>query len=443
MKRLPIIQLAISLLFIIVLALGLIQHEGTIFGSKTIIQNFSFSGDSSLEDFYNRGQELGSGGQSAKTAVTFLAVGDIMLSRNVALAIQNQNDVNYPFAKLPEIFNPPSGSHNFAFGNLESPVAPKKPIVGGHTMVFGAPVDYLTGLKKANFKILNLANNHALDQELSGLLATKKGLDDLGIAHMGTGNNLGQAWEPAVVNAGGIKICFVGASYSSVNDSGKTKNNYVARTDQLDWLKTAVATAKQECDFTVVTMHAGTEYTRNPNSSQTAFAHAAIDNGADIVIGAHPHWIQTVEAYCPNQNTTSPPPLSLKGEGNCPNPKYIFYSLGNFIFDQDFSVDTSEGLTLKITLSKTGCSLSPLLRGDVPSAADLFDKTQGLPDQGGMGEGQRGCSDNLQGQKTQTKLEQIELLPVIIENYSTPRLANEEETKKILKKINLTENILK
>ena len=81
-------------------------------------------------------------------------------------------------------------------------------------------------------------------------------------------------------------------------------------------------------------MHAGTEYTRTPMPQQITFAHAAIDDGADIVIGAHPHWVQTIEKY--------------KG-------KYIFYSLGNFIFDQAWSQETMEGLTLKITVSKTTC----------------------------------------------------------------------------------------
>ena len=87
----------------------------------------------------------------------------------------------------------------------------------------------------------------------------------------------------------------------------------------------------------------------------------------------------------------------------------------NFIFDQEFSQETKEGLTLKITLSKTepNSSLSSLSGND------------------------------LQGSKQAATLDSIELIPVIIENYSTPRPATEEETKKILEKINQPENILK
>src|SRR5205085_3891867 len=141
---------------------------------------------------------------------------------------------------------------------------------------------------------------------LKGLSFTISGLEINGVKHEGTGNNLDQAWQPAIVESNGLKTCFVGASYSSVNDSGKTTNNYVARIEDLDRLKTATAYSKSKCDFTVVTMHAGVEYTRIPNNAQSAFAHAAIDYGADVVIGAHPHWIQTIEHY---------------------KDKYIFYSL--------------------------------------------------------------------------------------------------------------------
>jgi len=287
--------------------------------------------------------------------------------------------------------------------NDTSPCPPAG-IIGGHSLVFSAPPGYGAGLKDYNFQILNLANNHAYDQQLPGIDNTRQLLDQLGIAHEGTGDNLDEAWTPAVVTSNGIKICFIGASFSSLNDGGKTKNDYVARIEDADRLKSVILNLRSTCDFIVATMHVGTEYTRNPNKAQVGFAHAAIDDGADIVIGAHPHWVQTIEKY--------------KG-------KYIFYSLGNFIFDQNFSPDTMEGLTLKITLSKTGCLPSPLLRGDAPSAS----------------EGQRGCADDLQGSRTPATLDSIQLLPVIIRS-SQPRPATADESKNILRKIGENDNVL-
>lgn len=347
--------------------------------------------DDSLQGIYQQGQQAAQA-QHPISQVTFLAAGDINLSRNVAQAIADAKNVDLPFSGMSEVLK----STNFNFANLESPVSETDPVIGGHSMIFGAPADNIKALDNANFRIVNLANNHAFDQGLRGIDYTQTVLEQFNITHEGTGDNLDEAWTPAIVTSNNLKICFVGASYASANDDGKTKNDYVARMDDLTHLKTAITTARQECDFVVATMHGGVEYTRTPNDLQTKFAHAAIDDGADIVIGAHPHWVQTIEKY---------------------NGKYIFYSLGNFVFDQNWSQDTQEGLTLKISISKQLVA-NPTAPGAV-------------------------TSDDLQGQRQPAALDAIELDPIIIENNSTPRPATAAETKSILQKIGQTETVLK
>jgi poly-gamma-glutamate synthesis protein (capsule biosynthesis protein) len=123
---------------------------------------------------------------------------------------------------------------------------------------------------------------------------------------------------------------------------------------------------------------AGTEYTTNPNPDQVAFARAAVNAGADLVVGHHPHWVQTIERY---------------------RGRYIFYSLGNFIFDQMFSAETRQGLAIKVTVTK------PL------SAVGLPDPSRGA------------------------KLAGIELVPLTIDNYSTPRLASSSEAAVLFSRI--------
>lgn len=307
--------------------------------------------------------------------INFLAVGDIMLSRNVAGTMQKNNKDSFlPFRELDPLLT----GTDFNFANLESPFSGKDDFNPTGSLVFNAPTWAIDGLSQYNFKVLNLANNHAFDQGKAGILYTKQILAKNYLKGIGVGNNLDEAWQGDTFTAKGITVGFIGASYSSQNDGGATTNNYVARIEDLAHLKTSIKNMKTKSDFIVVTMHAGIEYTRTPNAAQTAFAHAAIDAGADIVIGAHPHWAQTFEKY---------------------KDKYIFYSLGNFVFDQMWSQDTKEGLTLKITLDKTG------------------------------------------GENT-TALKQIQLIPVIIENYSTPRLANESEKQSILKKIGATTDVI-
>lgn len=297
--------------------------------------------------------------------VKLLAVGDISLSRNVAAQIDGQANLLLPFSSLAQILL----STNFNFGNLESPFSGKDSYPPTGSLIFNSPPKNIAGLKKYNFKILNLANNHFLDQGEAGLKYTLSFLADNGLSSIGAGLNLETAWKPVVITINNIKIAFIGASYASINDGGVKSNNYLARIEDLNQLKQSLNNAKQQADIIIVSMHAGIEYTRQPNQKQIDFAHSAIDNGADIVIGHHPHWIQKIELY---------------------NKKYIFYSLGNFIFDQMWSQETKEGLALLLQINKS---------------------------------------------KDSASLDSIELIPVIIENYSTPRRATNDEITKILKKI--------
>lgn len=330
-------------------------------------------------------------GKIVETKVTFLAVGDIMLSRGVAQRINGANDSLLPFRKLEAILK----STDFNFGNLETPVSGRDHVLGVKK-IFNTRVQDTQGLTEYNFKVLNLANNHAFDQGAAGLKATRILLDKLAITHVGAGDNLDEAWQPKFFTANNLRIGFIGASYASYNDGGVARHDYVARIEDVASLKRAIAQSKAKADYTIVTMHAGTEFVdkvdprRGLDRGQIDFAHAAIDHGADLVIGAHPHWIQNLETY--------------KG-------KLIFYSLGNFIFDM-FDPIANEGLVLKVTLRGE--------RSTWPFFFPLDDDRQ---------------------VRFKTRLEEIECIPVIIENKSTPRLASEEETTRILKRLNLPRKV--
>lgn len=313
--------------------------------------------------------------RAAETRVTFLAVGDMMLSRGVARAIRRAGDPLTPFRKMEETLV----STDFNFGNLESPISGRDHILG-KDLTFNTREGDAAALGEYNFRVLNLANNHALDMGLNGLRHTMNVLERRDMTYLGVGENLDEAWQPKTLVVRGMKIGFVGASYSSFNDGGLARNSQVARMEETVRLQESIGRLRADgADFVVATMHGGVEYTRRPDKTQIAFAHAAIDFGADIVIGSHPHWVQTIERY---------------------QGKYIFYSLGNFIFDQEWSRDTKEGLAIRVTLncyqemSGTGCAAS-----------------------------------------SPRVVEKIELIPIVIENYSTPRLAEGLEAEAILKKI--------
>ena len=313
--------------------------------------------------------------ETKPSKATFLAVGDIMLSRGVARLIDREGELA-PFNSMADVFR----STDFNFGNFETPVSGNDTRVG-KGLVFNTRKKDVEGLVKYNFKIVGLANNHALDQGEAGLRHTMAFLPGKGIEYVGVGETPEEAWKGKIITANGIKIGFIAASYSSYNDNGSRRNPFVARIEDVELMRNSIQRLRDEgCQFVVATMHAGIEYTRRPHQPQIDFARAAIDNGADIVIGGHPHWIQTTEVY---------------------RGKYIFYSLGNFIFDQR-KPDTMEGLAIKVTVAHDG---------------------------------------GVNVEKT-ARLDRVDLIPVIVERFGAPRVANPAETAAILRKIGVTDPVI-
>ncbi len=298
-----------------------------------------------------------------KTTTLFFA-GDIMLSRNVAGKIIEAKDNTLPFKNVADKIS----NADIAFANLESPFLDKGPYAQ-QGLVFKADPATIEGIKHAGIDVLSTANNHAYDQGLAGIKYTLSWLTQHGILAVGTSSI---CHDGVIVEKNGLKFGYLAYSYTAFNNGGKDPDPWVCDWNDTKQIATDVVRLKSKTDFVIVSGQFGIEYQRQPEKENVSIAHAAVDAGADLVIGHHPHWIQTTEQY--------------KG-------KWIFYSLGNFVFDQMWSQDTKEGLTLQLTLE---------------------DK----------------------------ELAKIELWPVVIENYCCPRWANPEETKTILNKINLTDQVL-
>jgi poly-gamma-glutamate capsule biosynthesis protein CapA/YwtB (metallophosphatase superfamily) len=267
---------------------------------------------------------------------TLTAVGDIQLSRQVATKI-NQNGVDFPFDKIRDTIN---GS-DIVIGNLESPLTLNKAVTDPTTMIFGAETKTVEGLKNAGFNLLNLANNHFSNQGRDGMDLTFKTLVDNSIDYFGAGINFNSAHKPFIKKIGDIEIAFLGYTDKDVLPTNSIPKSDTPGVSVIDVIqaKVDITQAKIEADMVIVSMHSGTEYTPNPNQKQIDFAHAAIDNGADLVLGHHPHVVQAIEDY--------------KG-------KKIFYSLGNFIFDQAWSKETQEGLMVKLTFANTSITNTEL-----------------------------------------------------------------------------------
>lgn len=243
--------------------------------------------------------------------------GDIMLSRTVNSKMVKYGNYSWPFLEIANIFR----EADLAIANLESPFLKNSNYhVPSGSFSFKADPQSVSGLVLAGFDVLSLANNHILNQGKKGVEDTKEILSENKISFSGlTENNV------LIKESKGVKFSFL--SYTYNNDS-----KLIANLGDLNKLQEDIAIAKQNSDFVIVMMHAGTEYVLKPNKQQQDFAHAAIDYGADLVIGHHPHWPQVVENY---QNKT------------------IIYSLGNLIFDQMWSEETSSGILARIFFKET------------------------------------------------------------------------------------------
>jgi len=257
--------------------------------------------------------------------INLCAAGDILLDRGVRQAL-TERDYNYPYERVKDILT----NADIAFANLECPITERgTPVYKRRELVFKGDPENAQALKRAGFDILNLANNHTMDYESAGLSSTLNILREAGIAALGAGLTRAEASKPVLIKKGDCLVGFLGYTVfppeGYISLAGKPD---VARVDYKT-IEKKIKEAKKKCDFLVVSFHWGKEYDFFPSEDQKELAHMAVDCGADLVIGHHPHVLQGVETY--------------KG-------KLIFFSLGNFIFDRQLQSGTDETIILYLTI---------------------------------------------------------------------------------------------
>jgi poly-gamma-glutamate capsule biosynthesis protein CapA/YwtB (metallophosphatase superfamily) len=242
-----------------------------------------------------------------------------MLSRHVAVRMRAAQDPSLPFRKIAPFFK----DADLAFLNLESPFSDKgAPPTSG--MVFKAPPEAIEGLQLAGIDVVSTANNHSRDQHEYGLLYTLDWLEKNRIAAVGTGRDEAATRRGAVLTANTVKFGFLGYTYDQRNGNHKEDDGRINGLDIVR-LREDIAAIRKISNITIVSMHAGIEYAKAPHPAQQQFARAAIEAGATLVIGHHPHVVQPCEEY---------------------HTGVICYSLGNLVFDQT-APGTNDGLVVE------------------------------------------------------------------------------------------------
>jgi poly-gamma-glutamate capsule biosynthesis protein CapA/YwtB (metallophosphatase superfamily) len=246
--------------------------------------------------------------------------GDVMLARAVADIARHKNDWTSPMRDVADLFS----KADIAFVNLESPFWDKKPI-GNSELIFRADPDAIAALRFAGIDVVSTANNHARDCYDQGVGFTLDWLKENGIAVAGSGENAAAAHAGSVIERNGWRFGFLGYTFDQSNGNHPDVDPRIAMLDA-DQMRRDVAAMKPKADVVIVSMHAGAEYWTHTHPIQTAFAHAAIEAGAKVVVGHHPHVVQPVERY---------------------RDGLICYSLGNLVFDQQRK-ETKEGLVAEV-----------------------------------------------------------------------------------------------
>ncbi len=254
-------------------------------------------------------------------------VGDMMLARGVAQSVKKNGggDYSWLFANLGDL-----ASADILFGNLEGALSDQG--ADRHKRFsFRMSPEALPAIKAAGFDVLSVANNHSGDWGRPAFDDTLARLAEAEIVAIGGGINLAEAAAVKVIEKNGQRIGFLAfTDILPVELSAGENRSGILLADNPDFAA-IISQAAALVDALVVSFHWGEEYQTRSNPRQQTLSRAAIDAGAKIIIGQHPHVVQEIERY---------------------RDGLIAYSLGNFVFDQYFSQATMTGLALTINLER-------------------------------------------------------------------------------------------
>lgn len=270
--------------------------------------------------------------------VTLMAVGDMMLGRTIGDLIQGEGP-EAPFLDTA----PTLSSADITVGNLECPIS-NRGTPEEKTYAFRAPPAAGESLALAGFDVVSLANNHILDYGRLGLEDTLRYLAENQISPVGAGMDAAQAYRPLILEINGLRIAFLAYADIPTTDydypaweAGLKKAGIAwAHPDQV---QQGVSSAKEIADVVIVLVHNGYEIVQRVSGDQQEIAKLAIDSGASLVIGHHPHVLQRIETY---------------------NGGLIVYSMGNFVFD-NFLFPPNYSAILKVELSEKGVEAYELI----------------------------------------------------------------------------------
>jgi len=267
---------------------------------------------------------------------TLIFTGDIMLARNVEYLIQ-KNNPQFPFQNIDL---KSLGERPAIIGNFESAIPVTHEFTPPFAMRFSVNPDYLDALHEAGFTHVTLANNHSFDYGSDGYTNAVTMLSQHGITTFGNGRELDSS-SVTYIDTDGGRVALIG-----INASQSFPDFYA--------LERTFAVASRQSDYQIAVIHWGTEYETVHTKTQELIAKSLVADGADLIIGHHPHVTEDVGLV---------------------DGVVVFYSIGNFIFDQYFSTEVEHGLVLSLDMRNApAVRLLPVTSEEYHSQPTLMDR---------------------------------------------------------------------
>ncbi len=263
------------------------------------------------------------GRDAVNDTVSVLFGGDVMLGRGVMQTTITKSDYSYPFEKIKDF----TKESDIFFVNLENPIIDNCP-ENSDGLKFCASPGMIAGLRNAGINVVSVANNHSGNYGKSGITETKDFLERENIMVVGQSDLL-------IKEFGNFSIGFLGFDFT-VKSPAESDYRLIKESDG-------------KVDFLIIGVHWGEEYKSKANPYQRKWAREIVRDGADIIVGHHPHWIQDFECIGSDNNESI---ISSQCDGINGIP--VYYSLGNLVFDQMWSEETKKGLLVKLELGKEG-----------------------------------------------------------------------------------------
>ena len=267
-------------------------------------------------------------------------IGDIM-THNTQISDAYDKVNGYDFSKcfkdIPDLVK----DSDFFMGNLETTFAGSKKKYSGYPQ-FNTPEQLAVDLKELGLDLVTTANNHSLDTGYAGVESTIAFLDEAGLPHTGTFNSQEAHDQIYITDIKGIKTCVLAYTYGTNGIPIPSGKEYCINLIDRNLISRQIAEAKaQECDLIIVCMHWGVEYRLTPTAEQKELADFLFKEGADVIIGSHPHVLEPMEKRI------------IEMDDGSTKEGFVIYSMGNFISGQT-QANTRNSIILHLTITKNG-----------------------------------------------------------------------------------------